>query len=404
MAETTRVDDSEVIEKFVEHFDHQDPVYAEHTHEVLAEMIQRCPVAHSDNYGGYWVITGYEQAHYAMHHYETFNRFPSSSVPAYPRERPMLPIEVDPPIHSKYRGLLAPVFAPPRIAALEPRIREVTSSLIDAFADKGECELIVDFADPLPITIFTEMLGLPTDEWPKFRNWKNTIMHTAGTDPSGAGGRIQAVKEVQAYFAELLEDRKRERQDDIISVLLDSTVDGEKLTDQEVLDITDLLFLAGLDTVAASLGLHFLFLAQSQEHRKQLVEHPELMPLAVEELLRYESLVTGGYTLAHDFEFYGAEMKKGDRAVVSTIAADRDPKEFPNPDVVDFERTPNRHIAFGAGPHRCVGSHLARLELKIAYEEMFRRIPDFRLAPGGEVKRHGSSVQGIDHLPLVWDV
>jgi cytochrome P450 len=397
MADQTRV------EEFVEHFDHQDPRYAEDPHPILAEMVERCPVQWSDKYTGYWVITGYEQAHYAMHHYDQFHRFPSASVPAYPRERPMLPIEVDPPIHSKYRSLLAPVFAPPRIAALEPRIREVTTSLIDAFIDNGECEFIAEFADPLPITIFTEMLGLPTEEWPRFRTWKNTIMHTAHDDPDGAGGRAQAVKDVQAYLAELLEDRKRQRQDDILSVLLDSTVEGEKLTDQEVLDITDLLFLAGLDTVAASFGLHFLFLAQHPEHWAQLQENPALIPQAVEEMLRYESLVTGGYTVAEDFEFYGRQLKKGDRAVVSTVAADRDPREFTNPEVVDFERSPNRHLAFGAGPHRCVGSHLARLEMKVGYEELLRRLPEFRLAPGGTVTRHGSSVQGIDHLPLVWD-
>ncbi len=392
------------IEEFVEHFDHQDPRMAGDPRPVYGMMARECPVKWSDKHGGYWVISGFEEAHYAMHHYEQFNRYPAAAVPAYPRERVMLPIEVDPPVHSKYRGLLAPVFAPSRVAALESHIRTNAAELIDAFADRGHCELISELADPLPTVIFTEMLGLPGEEAPKFKDWKNAIVHGVHDDPTGTGGRAQAVKLVEAYLADMLEDRKRERRDDIISVLLDSRVDGERLTDQELIDIAYLLFLAGLDTVTASIGLHFLHLAQHPEHRDQLVQHPDLIPQAVEELLRYESLVIGGYTIAEDFEFHGCPMKKGQRAVVNTVAADRDPREFPDPDTVIFDRTPNRHLAFGAGPHRCVGSHLARLELKVVHEEMHRRVPNYRLEPGGEVTRHGSSVQGIDRLPLVWEV
>ena len=299
------------IEEFVEHFDHQDPRMAGDPRPVYGMMARECPVKWSDKHGGYWVISGFEEAHYAMHHYEQFNRYPAAAVPAYPRERVMLPIEVDPPVHSKYRGLLAPVFAPSRVAALESHIRTNAAELIDAFADRGHCELISELADPLPTVIFTEMLGLPGEEAPKFKDWKNAIVHGVHDDPTGTGGRAQAVKLVEAYLADMLEDRKRERRDDIISVLLDSRVDGERLTDQELIDIAYLLFLAGLDTVTASIGLHFLHLAQHPEHRDQLVQHPDLIPQAVEELLRYESLVIGGYTIAEDFEFHGCPMKKG---------------------------------------------------------------------------------------------
>jgi cytochrome P450 len=389
-----------LIDHFVRHFDHHDSRYGQDPYPVLAAMTAECPVHHSDQHGGHWVVTGYDAAHFAMHHYEIFNRHPSASVPAYPRARPMIPIELDPPEHGKYRGLLAPVFAPARIAALKPNVQALTNSLIDEFIDQGECELISEFADPLPTTVFTQMMGLDKSEMAKFRNWKNTIIHGVHGDP---GERVHAVDGVQAYLADLLAVRQADPQDDIMTVLIRSELDGEKLNDQEILDIAYLLFIAGLDTVVASIGLHFLFLAQSPEHRDVIVKDPMIVPPAVEEMLRYESLVTGGYTIGQDYEFYGCQLKKGDRAVVSTLAANRDPNAFPRPDQVIFDRESNRHIAFGAGPHRCVGSHLARMELQVAYEEFHRRIPTYRLKPGSDVRRHGSNVQGIDQLPLIWE-
>jgi cytochrome P450 len=390
---------NELIEEFVESFDHHDPRLGEVTHEVYAEMVERCPVKWSDNHGGYWVVSGYEEAHHTLQHYELFSAFPSVSVPAFHLARPMLPLEVDPPLHQKYRSLLAPVFAPPRINALEEQIRETATTLIDGFIDRGECDLLSEFAEPLPVSIFTKMMGLPTEEMSKFRDWKNAILHGMHESPEVPK---RATEELEAYILDLLADRKRERRDDILSVLIDSTVEGEKLTDEEIYDTTFLLFLAGLDTVTASIGLHFLYFAQHGEVRDRIAQDPSIIPDAVEEMLRFESLIIGGRTVAEDLDIFDVKMKKGDRLVVNTVAADRDPEQFPDADKVILDRESNRHIAFGAGPHRCVGSHLARLELKVAYEEMHRRIPNYEFEAGAEVHRHADNVHGVDRVPLVW--
>jgi cytochrome P450 len=400
MREGKRVAERSLVEEFVESFDHHDPKLGDITHDVYQEMRERCPVQWSDKHGGYWIISGYEPAHHALQHYELFSAYPSVSVPAFHLKRPMLPLEVDPPLHQKYRSLLAPVFAPMRILALEDRIRSTATSLIDSFVDRGECEFIEEFAEPLPVSLFTQMMGLPTDEMPRFLGWKNAILHGMHEDPDIPR---RASEELEAYIYELLAERKHARRDDIISLLIDSTVEGEQLTDEEIYDTTFLLFLAGLDTVTSSLGLHFLYFAQHSDARDRLVREPELIPDAVEEMMRFESLIIGGRTVTEDIEIYGVQMHKGDRLVVNTVAADRDPAQFPEAESVVLDRKSNRHLGFGAGPHRCVGSHLARIELKVAYEEMHRRIPTYRLAPDAEYHRHADNVHGVDRVPLVWD-
>lgn len=394
--------DAATIGEFVANFDHHDPRLGRDWHAVYAAMRERCPVAHSDAHGGFWVLSSFETVHYAMQHHELFTTYPSVTIPAgLGNRRPMLPMEVDPPVHIKYRGLLAPVFSPRRINALEAKIREVADELIDGFADRGECEFMSEFAQPLPTVIFTDMMGLPVEEVPRFHSWKNILLHGHHDDVDGTL-RAPAGKELNEYLVALLEERKGRRVDDIISVLLDAEVEGEKLTDEEVLDMTYLLFLAGLDTVTASLGLQFLTLAQRSDLRDQLVRDPGLIPAAVEELLRYESLVLAGRTATQDVELGGQLIRKGDRVLINTVAANRDPAQFPDPDEIRFDRGHSGHIAFAVGPHRCVGSHLARLELKVAHEHMLRRIPDYRLADGAEIHRHASSVAGLEALPLGW--
>lgn len=393
--------DPDLVEQFVAAFDHHDPKLGQHYHEIYAEMVERCPVTWTDQHGGYWVLSGYAEVHHALQHHELISTHPSVSVPAFHRDRPMLPLEVDPPIHHKYRLLLAPVFSPKRIADLEDDIRATTNELIDGFIGRGRCEFMSEFADLLPVIVFTKMMGLPVEEMARFRAWRDAILHGMHEDPEIP--RV-ATAEVESYVLALLEDRKRQRRDDILSVLIDSVADGETLTDQEILDITFLLFLAGLDTVSSALGVQFLHLAQHLEHRDQLVQGPDLIPDAIEELFRYESLIVGGRTVTRDVELYGVEMRKGDRLVVNTVAADRDPRQFPHPDEVIFDRDPNRHLVFGAGPHRCTGSHLARLEMRVVFEEVHRRTPTYRLEPGAVVRRHADNVHGIDRLPLIWDV
>ena len=396
-------DDRQLIEQLVSHFDHHDPRLGECFDAVYAQMRARCPVAHSDKHGGFWTLSSYETVHYAMQHYELFATAPSVNIPAgLGQRRPLLPMEVDPPIQSRYRTLLMPVFSPRRMKSIEGRIREVAESLIDGFIEDGECDFVADFAEQLPTVIFTEMMGLPLDQAPRFHAWKNILLHGHHDDPDGQI-RGRAGQELNEYLVELLEARKNQPGEDIISTLHGAEVDGDTLTDEEVLDMIYLLFLAGLDTVASSLGLHFLHFAQRPDLRSQLAGDPAIIPLAVEEMLRVESLVLAGRTATQDVEIGGQLIRKGDRVLINTVAADRDPDVFTDPDVIRFDRGRSRHVAFGVGPHRCAGSHLARVELAIAYEHWHRRIPEYRIKDGTTVARHASSVAGISTLPLVWD-
>lgn len=402
-ATTVSAEDHQLVDDLVRNFDHHDPRLGGCFDAVYSKMRATRPVAHTDKHGGFWTLSDYESVHYAMQHYELFTTAPSVNIPAgIGQRRPMLPMEVDPPEQSRYRALLLPVFSPGRMKKIEGHIRKVTDELIDGFIDDGECEFVEDFAEKLPTTIFTEMMGLPLDQAPRFHRWKNTLLHGHHDDPDGTV-RARAGHELNAYLCNLLADRKQNPSEDIIGTLLSAEVDGDKLTDDEILDMTYLLFLAGLDTVASSLGLHFLHFAQRRDLRDQLANDPAIIALAVEEMLRVESLILAGRTATQDVEIGGALIRKGDRVLINTVAADRDPAMFDDPDEIRFDRGRSRHIAFGVGPHRCAGSHLARIELAVAYEHWHRRIPNYRLKEGTTVVRHASSVAGLAALPLVWD-
>jgi cytochrome P450 len=392
----------EEVAAFAERFDHHHPLFGQDPYPVYRAMQERCPVTWSDNYGGFWIVTGFEEARYVWQNPELFATQPSVSVPhGLGNKRPMLPLEVDPPLHTKHRMLQAPVFAPKRINAMEPGIRASADKLIDAFIDKGECEFITEFAQPFPTEIFVKLFGVPQEEAPAFRDWNYEILHGQHKDPTGAS-RGAAGLAARTRLAELLEERKRQRQDDILSILLDSESEGEKLDEEEILDHAFLLFLAGLDTVQGAMGFQMMFLATHPEHRDRLVKEPEIIPRAVEELLRWEGLNTSGRNVTQDTDLAGCPMKAGQPIVIVNRAANRDPKVFVDPDTVDFDRNPKSTLAFGAGPHRCVGSHLARLEFRVAIEHLTRRIPDLRLLPGHTVSKHGGNVAGLDALPLVW--
>ncbi|WP_018636407.1 cytochrome P450 [Parafrankia elaeagni] len=393
----------EEVEYFATHFDHHHPAFGQDPHPVYKTMHSRCPITWSDNYGGFWIVTGFDEGRYVWQNPDLFAAQPSVSVPhGLGNSRPLLPLEVDPPLHTKHRMLLAPVFAPNRMNALEPKIRQICDELIDAFIDRKECELVSELAQPLPTKIFVDLLGLPREEATRFQSWNYQILHSQHTDSTG-GVRAKAGAEVRARLAEIRDERRRNRRDDIMSVLIDSEIDGEKLDDEEILDHAFLLFLAGLDTVQGVIGFQYLFLSQHPEHRDRLVREPEIIGRAVEELLRWDGAVIAGRNLTRDVSYAGVSMKKGHPIIVVNRALDRDPRVYTDPETVDFDRDPKGTMAFGAGPHRCAGSHLARLELRIVHEHMHRRIPTYRLKPGHVVRTRGGNVAGVDTLPLVWD-
>jgi cytochrome P450 len=315
--------------------------------------------------------------------------------------RPLIPLMLDGDQHTKYRKLLDPLFAPKQVARLEPVIRDLSEMLIDAFAADGQVDFFAAFCEPLPSQIFLSQLGLPLDDVP-FLLWvkDGIIRPTDEAHQQAAGPKLIEYLDAELDRREALD----EPQDDLIGGFLTAEVDGHTLTHEDVIDITFLLVLAGLDTVTASLSCMVDWLARHPEERDRLVADPSLLPAAIEELMRVHTpVVAGGRHATADFEIDGVDVKAGDEIRVVWAAADMDPDVFPDPTRVDFDRPSNRHIAFASGFHRCLGSHLARLELRVALETLHRRIPDYHLdpdrAPG---YLNTAAVRCVDPLPLVF--
>jgi cytochrome P450 len=323
--------------------------------------------------------------------------------------RPAIPLGLDGPEHRKYRKLLDPVFSPKRVEPLAPQVRQLAADMIEGFVDKGACDAYHDWAEPLPSTIFLTMLGLPTDELDDFLRFKNLTLGNAElghlTAEEQAARRMEAVEWIHGYFNAALDERERsgEPGDDLIGWLITTEVESDRLSREEVLDILGLLVIAGLDTVAASLACFLSYFARNPEHRERVVSDPSLWPSAIEELMRFESPVTDGFRVATaDMELpSGTRIPEGSSMGVSWYAANLDPDAFDDPLTVDLERTPNRHIGFASGFHRCLGSHLARMEMLVAMEAWHERIPDYAIAPGAELIYSGNP-RAPHTLPLVW--
>lgn len=317
-----------------------------------------------------------------------------------------IPEMVDPPLHTKWRHLLGPFFAPGAVERLKPRVYEVINEILDDVEGRGQCDFVADVALRFPNTVFMEIFGLPVSDADQFQRWETAILHTPPStgkdDEIAVAARMTAMTEVKEYFAQLLKQRRAHPRDDIVSTALTWTIDGEKVTEQDLLSLCLLMFMAGLDTVAAQLSYSMYHLAAHRADRQRLLAEPELWPSAIEEFLRYYSFVAPGRKATRSTEVGGCPVQAGQMVWLPLASANRDPAEFPNADQVRIDRENNRHLAFGAGPHRCLGSHLARRELQVALTEWHRRIPDYQLDPAVPVTEHGRQV-GLNNLPLVWD-
>ena len=310
----------------------------------------------------------------------------------------LIPLEVDPPRHGLYRVLLNPLFTPKKVAELDAAMRTLAGELISAVADRGQCDFNEDFAARFPILIFLKLMGWPLDEAPKFVGWTRTLVKSSDiTEVAGV------CAEIAGYLRGRIAERRLAPSDDFTSYVIASEIEGRKLTEDEVLGMCFLIFIGGLDTVTSALGFQFLHLARHPEHQAQLRANPEMIPAAVEELLRAYSTVNMRRMVTRDVQIGDVLMRKGDHVLISTELADLDPEEYANPTEVDFRRADNRHMAFSFGPHRCVGSHLARRELTIAIQAWLARTPPFRLLDEDKIEMRASGVFGLDGLHLQWD-
>jgi cytochrome P450 len=326
--------------------------------------------------------------------------------------RPLIPLNVDPPQHSKYRKLLDPLFAPKRMDEQEADITRRVNGFIDGFIDQGECNFTEEFADLFPSSVFLGLMGLPEEELRMFLRLRDGILHPEKHDPDALFDvdKRQAVmnatgEEIYEYFGGLIDKRTTDPTNDIVTRFLGAEIDGEKLTHEEILDILYLFLIAGLDTVSDSLTCFYAFLATHPEHRRQIVEDPSLIPSAVEELMRWESPVPSSVprVATEDTQLpNGHKVRKGTAMLISYGAANVDPRTYPDAFDVRFDRAENPHIAFGGGVHRCLGSHLARRELRVTLREWHRRIPDYWIKPGHEVLEYPPGLRHVKDLTLCW--
>lgn len=371
----------------------------------LDEMRRRDPVFRSDEAQGYWVLTRYSAIVDALNRPDLFSN--CANVPTIPNpDFNWIPVMLDPPQHMKWRQLLLRWFTPKRVESLEVPIRERCRALIAEFADSGSCDFLTDFAVKFPTSIFLQIIGLPVSELPKFLGWVHEILHVDGASDADHSGMSRAMGEIREMFAGLLAERRADpskRSDDIISASLDWRIDGEPIPDNDWHSCMLLLFLAGLDTVAAQLCYTFKHLATRNADRQTIVADEARIPGAVEELLRANAIVRVGRKVTTDVEFQGCPMKAGDMLYMPLAFASRDEDVFENATGVDIDRPNFVNPAFGAGPHRCLGANLARRELIIAVEEWHRRIPNYRITDESAVVEHsGLGVYGLDALPLSW--
>ena len=321
-------------------------------------------------------------------------------------QRPLIPLQIDPPRHREYRRILDPLFSPQRVKEMEGPVTDLARSLVDAIAAENEVDFVQRFSVPFPSQVFLALLGLPIDELPRFLELKDGFIRPESI--TGKPRRHQdsvallqrTAASIYEYFEAVIAERQVRPEEDIISLFLETEVDGARLSHEDILDICFLLLVAGLDTVSASLDCMMLHLALHPDRRRALVEDPSLIPNAVEELLRWESPVTMvARSATEDTEIAGCPVRKGQVVAALLGAANTDDEAIPDPDVVRFDRPVNRHIAFGRGIHRCLGSHLARLELRIALREWHARIPDYRVPPGFQ-PAFTSAIRSLAALPL----
>ncbi|MGZ4705570.1 MAG: cytochrome P450 [Acidimicrobiales bacterium] len=320
--------------------------------------------------------------------------------------RPLIPLQIDPPEHKKYRKILDPIFAPRQMALLEEPVSKLVNDLIDGFIARGEVDFAAEFSIPFPSQVFLTLLGLPLDELPTFLAMKDGIIrpdHVTGSDwnsPEMLEHQRATAASIYAYFESVLDEREAERRDDLLSRFLDTEVDGHQLSREEILDICFLFLIAGLDTVTATLDCMFAYLARNPDQRRRIVDDPSIIPSAVEELLRWETPVMGVVRVAvEDTELGGCPVHKGDQVTVLLGSANTDETEFDDADDVRFDREVNRHLAFGGGVHRCLGSHLARQELRIALREWHRRIPEYSV-PSGVTLEYTGGIRSIERFPM----
>jgi cytochrome P450 len=383
-------------------FSHLEPEWSADPYPIQDELRQRCPIAHTERFGGGWLPTRYEDV--AAVAYDT-EHFSSRSI-IMSNFRPPLdeapvggspPISSDPPFHHDARKLLLPAFTKAAVAGQEPATRAFCHSLIDAFGERDVVDAASEYAQYIPIRVIADMLGFPPEDGPRFREFVENTLEGVNQDPDE---RIERMQQLFDYLLAQIRDHVDHPRDDLTTFLINVELYGSKLEAEHVAGTMALLLIAGIDTTWSAIGASLWHLAKTPRDRERLVAQPALLPTALEEFLRAFAPVTMARLVKEDMNWHGADMKADDWILLSFPAANRDPAQFDRANEVVIDRQVNRHAAFGLGIHRCVGSHLARMELRVALEVWLERIPGFSLADPAAVTWSAGQIRGPRALPL----
>jgi cytochrome P450 len=381
--------------------------YVADPYPIWDDVRGRCPIAHTERWGGSWMPTRYADVTELARRIDDFPSGNGVSVmpPIVDQGAPVLPhglppISADPPLHTWTRRLILPALGPRAVNTYEPMTRGLCRSLVDGLAGTGRADAAAGYAQQIPVRVIGHMLGVPEERSDEFTGWVRDVLEFAYDDDRRTSGAQALV----AFFRSQFDQRRDQPRDDLLTQLLVAEVDGEPVPEAVRLGMAVLLLIAGVDTTWSAIGSSLWHLATHPDDRRRMVAEPGLWPTAIEELLRAYAPVTMGRVLDHDVEVDGCPMKAGDRVLMNFPAANRDPEVFPDADRVVLDREHNRHVAFGAGIHRCAGSNLARMELRVALEEWLARIPEFELDPTAAVTWAGGQVRGPRQLPVLFPV
>jgi cytochrome P450 len=397
MTTTERYDPAEVARDF----DPTDPRVVHDPYPAYAVMRQKCPVSHGSRFGGFHVISRFADVCEAAHDTKVFSSAEGVSLPDFGNPLNAIPLEVDPPDHTRWRHLIQAWFSPQYCAGLEPAIRSIVGGLIDKLAGQGRADLAQELAVPAPPMVIAHMIGLPEEDWSYYRELTEMMLQAAAAEDS----QVNAEQALQlfSYLYNLLEDRREHPIDDLLTKIVQLRYEGRELTEEEVLGITFLLVVAGHETTTGAIGSLLLQLARHPEIQDRLRDDPGLRFSAMEESLRLDAPVQYfSRTVTRPTTFAGTDLAEGDKVILSWASANRDPDAFADAEEFVYDRPNNRHVSFGSGPHRCIGANLARLEMRVALEEVLARIPTFRLEDPEAVVMSGVITRWVKHLPVVW--
>jgi cytochrome P450 len=400
---TTDFDAKRDVVDFATDWDHTDPAWVADPYPIWEDLRGRCPVAHTDRYAGGWFPTTHEMVSSVANDTEHFtsrsvvvshNKFPPNAVAPIGGAPP---ITSDPPFHQIARRLILPAFAPGPINALEPQVRALCVKHLDSLVGRDEIDASADYAQFISPGVIATMLGFPEEDEDLFRDFVHLVLDLVDLAPEVRGPMFMPMAE---YFDKQIQDHLDNPRDDFTSYLLNVEIGGEKLAPEHVRGTMVLTLVAGIDTTWSAIGSAIWHLAHNPADLARLVNEPELMGVAVEEFLRFYAPVTMARMVKEDIDFYGCPMKKDDWVLLGFPAANRDPEAFEDADKFIIDRAINRHAAFGLGIHRCVGSNLARMELRVAIEEFIARYPKFELSDPDAVTWAPGQVRGPRAIPL----